>query len=267
VTLSKSRYHKFDEESGIHHSGRPWSAILLGVVSIVFIGLVAGFALLPGWSTLWSSLLNDWQAWLSSGAGLPEGVSLVATPLPTLIRIDSSETPSPTLSGESSTSINGAEITSEPRNILTPTPMAPADISTSTATPGPENMIYIPGGLFQMGSALLSNTGPVHSVSLDPFYIDMTEVTNGQWHACVDAGSCDPPKVLTDYNGQPYYDEPAYREYPVVNITWHQASAFCEWRGARLPTEAEWEMAARWDEADQTSSAYPWGNEWHSQLL
>lgn len=202
---------------------------------------------------------------MSAGSGLPNGVSLVATPLPTLVRIGSSETPQPTPPRASSTPADDSEIVTEPRDTPTPTPIAPADLSISTATLGPENMVYIPGGLFQMGSALISNAGPIHSVSLDPFYIDKTEVTNSQWHSCVDAGLCDPPQLLTDYNAQPYYNEPAYDEYPVVNVTWHQAAAFCEWRGARLPTEAEWEMAARWDEANQVSNTYPWGNEWQPE--
>ena len=231
----------------------------------MFVGLVAGFALIPGWSTLWPTLSNDWQEWMSAGAGLPEGVSLVATPLPTLVRIESSETPQPISSGASSTSAADTETSADPGDILTPTPTAPADLSTSAAVRGTENMVYIPGGSFQMGSTLSSNARPVHAVSLSPFYIDKTEVTNQQWQSCVEAGSCDPPQVLSDIDGQPYYSEPAYGEHPVVNITWHQAAAFCEWRDARLPTEAEWEMATRWDDANQVSTAYPWGDEWHSE--
>jgi len=116
-------------------------------------------------------------------------------------------------------------------------------------------MVLVPEGEFTMGS----NDGddheqPVHKIFLDAYYIDKYEVTNTLYKACVDAEVCDRPSIATRVN---YYDDPQYAQHPVVHVDWNMVNEYCEWRGARLPTEAEWEKAARGTDG----RTYPWGEE------
>lgn len=140
----------------------------------------------------------------------------------------------------------------------------PTESSTSTATPYPTEitskgaeMILVQRGNFIMGS----NNGdsdeqPIHTVFLDAYYIDKFEVTNALYEACVDTDACGPPAKADSFTRSSYYGNPKYNDYPVVYVDWNMAKAYCEWREARLPTEAEWEKAARGKEA----RIYPWGS-------
>jgi len=92
---------------------------------------------------------------------------------------------------------------------------------------------------------------PVHTVYLDAFWIDQTEVTNKMYAKCVDAGQCNSPNSSTPDN----FNNPSYANHPVVNVDWKMANAYCSWVVRRLPTEAEWEKAARGTDA----RTYPWG--------
>ncbi|MBN1995201.1 MAG: SUMF1/EgtB/PvdO family nonheme iron enzyme [Anaerolineae bacterium] len=135
---------------------------------------------------------------------------------------------------------------------------------TPTAPPIPAGMVLVPAGPFEMGSDNgQDDEKPIHTVTLDAFYIDQYELTNSRYAACVEAGVCAPPSSTRSSTRDSYYGNPEYNEYPVIYVNWEQAQTYCRWRGARLPTEAEWEKAAR----GVDGRAYPWGNDFDGSRL
>lgn len=156
---------------------------------------------------------------------------------------------------------------------LTPAPptgtSSPVATSTNTQTPHPTatlqptdvidakgiQMAFVSSGVFIMGNNFDANE-PFQKVYLDNFYIDKYEVTNGLYTACVEAGVCEPPQRNLSHSRSDYFTNPIYKDYPVVNVDWDMARTYCEWRGARLPTEAEWEKAARGPDGLK----FPWGD-------
>ncbi len=119
------------------------------------------------------------------------------------------------------------------------------------------SMVLVPAGVFLMGSDEFEDSEkPVHTVGMPDYYIDKYEATNKFYKDCVDAGWCIPPVKSSSATRPSYYEDPEFSDYPVGYINWNMARSYCEWRGARLPTEAEWEKAAR----GSGGRVYPWGN-------
>ena len=170
---------------------------------------------------------------LGGGGGLPTAISLPTlaptnTPLPVLATAEGS---------------GSAPETGSTRSI-------PADGMLQ---------VFVPAGTFYMGGLdpkAASNEKPVHQVTMDAFWIDKVEVTNAMYELCVAAGGCRLPMEFKSASRTIYYSNADFAEYPVIYVTWYQADTYCKWAGRRLPTEAEWERAARGDD----SRVYPWGD-------
>ncbi len=127
-------------------------------------------------------------------------------------------------------------------------------------------MVLIRGGTLQMGSPEGEGEPDEwhqHAIGVSDFWMDLAEVTTQEYRACVAAQACQPPHrtdgslQLNSATRTDYYRDPRFDQFPVVFVAWSDARAYCEWLGKRLPTEAEWEWAARGPEG----SLYPWGSQ------
>jgi serine/threonine-protein kinase len=163
---------------------------------------------------------------------------------------------------------------------------APGIGSTRVSEADGMTLVFVPGGDFTMGSDSSSyeNEKPAHTVFLDPYWIDQTEVTNSMFAAFVaqtstqteaertgSSSTYNPDTAKTETTQGADWQHPFgpdssladLDEHPVVHVSWNDAQAYCEWAGGRLPTEAEWEKAARGTDA----RTFPWGNDFDGTRL
>jgi formylglycine-generating enzyme required for sulfatase activity len=141
-----------------------------------------------------------------------------------------------------------------------PTPVPTLGIGSARTSPKDGmTLLYIPAGEFTMGSDnnQVADQMPAHKVYLDAFWIDQTEVTNKMYSLCVEASICKEPTNKTSAKNINYYGNTAFNNYPVIYVDWNMAETYCAWVDRRLPSEAEWEKAARGDDG----RIYPWGND------
>jgi formylglycine-generating enzyme required for sulfatase activity len=174
-------------------------------------------------------------------------------------------TPAPNL-GSVVQTVDSVTSTVQPAHLRTLAPTSKRVTSTPTLGPGEAKirsadntvMVYVPSGVFQMGSDEIdrhakASEKPPHAVTVDAFWIDKYEVSNAQYARCVEVDACQEAAFARDVT----YNK---ADFPVVGVSWKHASDYCLWAGGRLPTEAEWEYAARGPERP----IYPWGDTFES---
>lgn len=195
--------------------------------------------------------------------------------------------------------VTGPPLTPPPTSTPQPSPTAqpsPTPEPSPTPLPGEINqggsvMVLVPGGFFKMGAGAaeilaecalfrpgcdaswFAASEPAHTVLVAPFYIDQFEVTNLDYLGflssqtadaalCGEAGCINPEQSqLQPADSGAYQISPELATHPVAGVSWFGATAYCGWRNARLPTEAEWEKAASWNATTETKAIYPWGDE------
>ena len=216
---------------------------------------------LPAITILSISKMHLWgQTNLSMGAVLFVAVALLSfvhgcTPAPQALPLTTPTfTTAPYLVPTATVQISGPPPTLQPTptTIFVPPPaIIEAGQVWINSIDGSE-MVGVPAGEFLMGNDEGATAeGPEHTIYLDSYYIDKYEITNIQYRSCVDSGVCAKLEKTTSY------DDPDYAHHPVINVTWPWANTYCRWANKRIPTEAEWEKAARGPDGRR----YPWGEE------
>jgi formylglycine-generating enzyme required for sulfatase activity/LysM repeat protein len=244
--------------------------------------------------------VGDLQGQLSSAATSAPEIAEPASEESQPVEDSDAESPPPATEIPAPTASNTQEPSPAPENTATPTPESePAATNPPEPTPLPASirsetaeMVLVNEGEFEMGAlssqlieacsgfldqcdeGWFTPSEPIHEVQVDSFYVDVYEVTNdaylqfindvGEIETACDGQLCiglDDSQIESDGEGLFIVDE-AFLNHPVTGVTWYGAVSFCEWRDARLPSEAEWEMAASWDSETGSKYLYPWGNEY-----
>lgn len=161
-------------------------------------------------------------------------------------------TPPPTPTPVPPSPVPATEVPPTSTPTLVPVPLAGPQAGAAMKWMDGSTLIFVPAGEFVMGTG--AGNSPTHAISLDQYWIQETEVTNGMYAQCVATGACTPPVQEV---GAPVYTNLQYNSYPVVGVNWDQAGAYCAWIQGGLPTEAQWEKAAR----GSVGSTFPWGEE------
>jgi serine/threonine protein kinase len=220
--------------------------------------------------------------WIGAGAALLLVVALLLGGwLGSQLSAPADPTPTPSFTASASPASSLAPTdTPPPAPPASHTPAPPTASATFASLPPQLTdergvpMALIPAGEFRMGEDAdislaecqkyyncerdwFTDEEPVHTVSLDAYYIDVYEVTNARYAACVQERACDPPSETSSFTQDNYYGDPAYADYPVLYVDWNAAQVYCQWRGGSLPSEAQWEKAAR---GGLEGMIYPWGN-------
>ena len=229
------------------------AGLLLFMVSMAWIFRVPPlFSTVP---TLTPQLQQTWTAQAVAGASTESAAATATAAAATLDAQHRQATQ--TAQAELDTQLTAAAAattTKTPTPTISPTPL-PKFITDAKGV----HLALVPAGPFQMGSSAYANDEkPIHTVTLSAFYMDQYEVTNAQYQKCVDAGGCNAPEIKKSFTRSRYYNDIQFADYPVIYVSWNQARTYCEWRGGRLPSEAEWEKAAR---GGLEGKRYPWGDE------
>ncbi len=165
--------------------------------------------------------------------------------------LSSCAAPTPLVIVVTATPAPPTEIYVEPTAVLAPVALAGPQSGATMKWIDGSTLAYIPLSEFIMGNEDFN--APIHNVTVDGYWIYTTKVTNRMFAQCVAVGACTPPAQEI---GGAVYSNPEYANHPAIGVTWDQSQTYCAWTQGQLPTEAQWEKAARGD----SGNLFPWGN-------